>query len=105
MIGRNGWQVTLPDVWLGLWPETCRRLHAVLAKRRDRGGDWAELRVHGRRAEIDPVRHRYAIWRGIGVAGTAMVGIIAFGEPRTSLRLLCLMLIATGIVGLKLARP
>jgi multidrug transporter EmrE-like cation transporter len=34
-----------------------------------------------------------------------MVGIIAFGEPRTSLRLLCLMLIATGIVGLKLASP
>ena len=54
VIGRDGWQVTLPDVWLGLWPETCRRLHAVLAKRRDRGGDWAELRVHGRRAEIDP---------------------------------------------------
>ena len=105
MIGRNGWQVTLPDVWLGLWPETCRRLHAVLAKRRDRGGDWAELRVHGHALKSIPFGTAYAIWCAIGVAGTAMVGIIAFGEPRTSLRLLCLMLIATGIVGLKLASP
>jgi quaternary ammonium compound-resistance protein SugE len=45
-----------------------------------------------------------AIWCGIGVAGTAIVGIIAFGEPRTSLRLLCLVLIAR-IVGLKLVSP
>ena len=52
-----------------------------------------------------PFGTAYAIWCGIGVAGSAMVGIIAFGEPRTSLRLLCLMLIATGIVGLKLASP
>src|SRR5215813_14297822 len=52
-----------------------------------------------------PFGTAYAIWCAIGVAGTAMVGIIAFGEPRTSLRLPCLMLIATGIVGLKLASP
>jgi quaternary ammonium compound-resistance protein SugE len=52
-----------------------------------------------------PFGTAYAIWCAIGVAGTAMVGIIAFGEPRTSLRLLCLMLIATGIVSLKLASP
>jgi quaternary ammonium compound-resistance protein SugE len=49
-----------------------------------------------------PFGTAYAVWCGIGVAGTATVGIIAFGEPTTSLRLVCLALIATGIVGLKL---
>jgi quaternary ammonium compound-resistance protein SugE len=52
-----------------------------------------------------PFGTAYAVWCGIGVAGTATVGIVAFGEPTTSLRLLCLGLIATGIVGLKLASP
>jgi quaternary ammonium compound-resistance protein SugE len=52
-----------------------------------------------------PFGTAYAIWCGIGVAGTAAVGIVAFGEPTTSLRLLCLGLIATGIIGLKLATP
>ena len=52
-----------------------------------------------------PFGTAYAVWCGIGVAGTAAVGIVAFGEPTTSLRLLCLALIATGIIGLKLAGP
>jgi len=49
-----------------------------------------------------PFGTAYAVWCGIGVAGTATIGIIAFGEPTTSLRLVCLALIATGIIGLKL---
>ncbi len=49
-----------------------------------------------------PFGTAYAVWCGIGVAGTATVGIVAFGEPTTSLRLVCLALIATGIIGLKL---
>jgi quaternary ammonium compound-resistance protein SugE len=48
-----------------------------------------------------PFGTAYAVWCGIGVAGTAMVGIIALGEPTTSLRLICLVLIVTGIAGLK----
>jgi quaternary ammonium compound-resistance protein SugE len=52
-----------------------------------------------------PFGTAYAIWAGIGVAGTAAVGIMAFGEPLNTVRLLCLALIATGIVGLKLASP
>src|SRR5262245_8703475 len=50
-----------------------------------------------------PFGTAYAIWCGIGVAGTAVVGIVAFGEATTATRLLCVALIATGIVGLKLA--
>src|SRR5262249_17765742 len=48
------------------------------------------LTFAGRRAEIDPVRH-LPMPSGADSGSPAMVGIIAFGEPRTSLRLLCLM--------------
>jgi quaternary ammonium compound-resistance protein SugE len=50
-----------------------------------------------------PFGTAYAVWCGIGVAGSAMVGAIAFGEPATAVRLLCVALIAAGIVGLNLA--
>ena len=49
-----------------------------------------------------PVGTAYAIWTGIGALGTAILGIVLFGEPATILRLACLGLIVGGIVGLKL---
>lgn len=48
-----------------------------------------------------PVGTGYAIWTGIGAAGTAVMGILLFGESRHALRLLCIGLIIAGIVGLK----
>ncbi len=48
-----------------------------------------------------PLGTAYAVWTGIGVVGTAMVGIAIFGEPTTALRLLFLGFIIGGIVGLK----
>jgi quaternary ammonium compound-resistance protein SugE len=50
-----------------------------------------------------PVGTGYAIWTGIGAAGTAILGIVLFAEPASLARLLCLGLIVAGIVGLKLA--
>ena len=50
-----------------------------------------------------PLGTGYAIWTGIGVIGTAGLGIHLFGEPVTTLRLACITLIVTGIVGLRLA--
>lgn len=50
-----------------------------------------------------PFGTAYAVWAGIGVAGTATLGIVAFGEPADAARLLSLALIAAGIIGLKLA--
>ena len=50
-----------------------------------------------------PVGTAYAIWTGIGAAGTVVLGIILFSEPATALRLGCVALIVTGIIGLKLA--
>jgi quaternary ammonium compound-resistance protein SugE len=49
-----------------------------------------------------PFGTAYAVWTGIGAAGAIVVGILAFGEPADPLRMLCLALIVTGIVGLKL---
>lgn len=48
-----------------------------------------------------PVGTGYAIWTGIGAAGTAIMGMVLFGESRHALRLGCIGLIVTGIVGLK----
>jgi quaternary ammonium compound-resistance protein SugE len=50
-----------------------------------------------------PVGTAYAVWTGIGAVGAATVGIIAFNEPATAMRLGCIGLILAGIVGLKVA--
>ena len=49
-----------------------------------------------------PVGTGYAVWTGIGTVGTAILGIVLFGEPATALRLASIGLIVCGIVGLKL---
>ena len=48
-----------------------------------------------------PVGTGYAIWVGIGAAGTAAYGMVALGEPATAARLLCLVAIVGGVAGLK----
>jgi quaternary ammonium compound-resistance protein SugE len=49
-----------------------------------------------------PVGTAYAVWTGVGTVGTALLGIVLFGEPATALRLGCIALIVSGIIGLKL---
>ena len=49
-----------------------------------------------------PVGTAYAVWTGIGSVGTAILGIYLLGEPATVMRLVCIGLIVSGIVGLKL---
>ena len=49
-----------------------------------------------------PLSTAYAVWTGIGAAGTAVVGMMVFGEPRDWPRMVCLGLIVAGIVGLQL---
>ncbi|MEW6767471.1 MAG: quaternary ammonium compound efflux SMR transporter SugE [Pseudomonadota bacterium] len=48
-----------------------------------------------------PVGTAYAVWTGIGTVGTAILGIVLFGDPATAVRLGCIGLIVAGIVGLK----
>jgi quaternary ammonium compound-resistance protein SugE len=52
-----------------------------------------------------PVGTSYAIWVGVGAVGTAILGMVLFGEPATAARLASLGLIVAGIIGLKLATP
>lgn len=49
-----------------------------------------------------PLGTAYAVWTGIGTVGTALLGIVLFGDPATVLRLACIGLIVSGIIGLKL---
>ena len=50
-----------------------------------------------------PLGTAYAIWTGIGAVGTAILGIVLFGDPAGVARIACIGLIVAGIVGLKLA--
>lgn len=52
-----------------------------------------------------PLGTAYAIWTGIGTLGTAILGIVFFGESATVARLTCIGLIVAGIAGLKLVSP
>lgn len=49
-----------------------------------------------------PVSTAYAVWMGIGVVGTAILGIMVLGEPATFGRLMSIALILAGVIGLKL---
>jgi quaternary ammonium compound-resistance protein SugE len=49
-----------------------------------------------------PVGTAYAVWTGIGAVGVAIMGMVMFGESRDIMRIIPLLLIVSGIVGLKL---
>lgn len=50
-----------------------------------------------------PVGTGYAVWTGIGAAGTAIIGMVFLGESREVLRIVCIVLIVAGVLGLKFA--
>ena len=49
-----------------------------------------------------PVGTGYAVWTGIGGAGTALLGIVVLGDSAAPMRILCIALILAGAIGLKL---
>ena len=49
-----------------------------------------------------PVGTGYAVWTGIGAAGTAILGMALLGDSVAPVRVLCIVLILAGVVGLKL---
>lgn len=49
-----------------------------------------------------PIGTGYAVWVGIGAIGTALYGMLALGDPVTTARIGCLVLIVAGVAGLKL---
>jgi len=88
-----GWAVGLKytegftRLWPSLWTISCMTLSVLLL---------------GLALRTLPVGTGYAVWTGIGAVGTALLGIYLFNEPATALRLGCIGLILSGIVGLKL---
>lgn len=48
-----------------------------------------------------PLGTGYAVWTGIGAVGTAILGIVLFGESKDPLRLAFILIIVAGIVGLR----
>jgi len=49
-----------------------------------------------------PIGTAYAVWTGIGGAGTAILGMVLFNEAKDAPRLMCIFLIVAGVLGLKL---
>ena len=52
--------------------------------------------------KVIPVGTAYAVWAGIGAAGTAVLGMLLFQEPVMPGRIACIGLVVAGIVGLQL---
>lgn len=52
-----------------------------------------------------PVGTGYAVWTGIGAAGTAILGVAFLGDSAAPLRVFCIALILSGVIGLRLFSP
>ena len=88
-----GWAVGLKytNGFTRLWPTVGTVLSMVIS-----------LGLLGVALKTLPVGTAYAVWTGVGAAGTAILGMLLFREPATAARLACIGLILAGIVGLKL---
>lgn len=88
-----GWAIGLKytDGFSRLWPSVGTILAMIVS-----------LAFLGLALKTLPVGTAYAVWTGIGAIGTVILGIVLFAEPATALRLGCVGLILSGIVGLKL---
>jgi quaternary ammonium compound-resistance protein SugE len=51
-----------------------------------------------------PIGTAYAVWTGIGAAGTFAVGVLVYGDPASLLRFLGVVLIVAGVITLRLAQ-
>jgi quaternary ammonium compound-resistance protein SugE len=58
------------------------------------------LNIALRELEVGPA---YAVWTGLGAAGTAVVGMIALGESTSTLKLVSIGLVVAGAIGLNLS--
>lgn len=88
-----GWAVGLKytEGFTRLWPSVATVSAMVLS-----------LALLGVAVRTLPLGTAYALWTGIGTVGTVIVGIFLFEEPASFVRLFCVFLIVSGIIGLKL---
>jgi len=88
-----GWAIGLKytNGFTRLWPSAATIAAIVVS-----------LSLLGLAMRTIPVGTAYAVWTGIGAVGTVLLGIVLFSEVVTVARLMCVVLIVAGIVGLKL---
>ena len=92
---RDGWNVAVsyPAASFGESVSWCDTSHLP------------KLQLQGSLDESLPFGTAYAVWTGIGAAGSIIVGMLVFSESADPVRILCLTLIVAGMVGLKLNSP
>lgn len=88
-----GWAVGLKHTegWTKLWPSVLTVVTMI-----------ASFYFLALAVRVIPLGTGYAVWTGIGAAGTALCGIALFDEPASPARIACIALIVLGVVGLKL---
>ena len=91
-----GWAIGLKytDGFTRLWPSVGTVAAMVIS-----------LGLLGLAVKTIPVGTAYAVWVGVGAFGTAILGMILFGESANAGRLVSLGLVVLGIIGLKLTTP
>lgn len=91
-----GWAIGLKytDGFSRLWPTVWTALSMLIS-----------IWLLGIAMKSLPVGTAYAIWVGVGAVGTAILGVVLLGEPVNPGRVVSLLLIVAGLVGLKLATP
>ena len=87
-----GWAIGLKYTqgFTKLWPTVFTILSIIIS-----------MGLLGYTLKFLPVGTAYAVWTGIGAVGTAILGIILFGESKEFIRVFFIFLIVVGIVGLK----
>jgi quaternary ammonium compound-resistance protein SugE len=90
------WAVGLKQTmgWTRLWPSVITAVLMILS-----------FYLLSQALKTLPLGTAYAVWTGIGAAGTATLGILFFAEPLQVARIVCIVLIVAGVVGLKLFSP
>ena len=89
-----GWAVGLKytEGFTRLWPTVFTVLSMILS-----------IGLLGLAVRTLPIGTAYAVWTGIGTLGTAILGVVLFREPATVARMVSIMLIVAGIIGVKLS--
>ena len=91
-----GWAIGLKytEGFSRLWPSVWTALAMVIS-----------LWLLGIALKSLPVGTAYSVWVGVGAVGTVIAGIVLFGEPANTLRLISVALVIAGNIGLKIASP
>ena len=91
-----GWAIGLKytEGFTRLWPTIWTVLAMVIS-----------LYLLGIAMKSLPVGTAYSVWVGVGAVGTVILGIVLLGDPVNAVRIVSVVLIIAGIIGLKLATP